>query len=106
MLDEHKRRHLVVVMDQAPCHTSKKVQRFIERQQRLHVFFLPSYSPELNPDEQLWNYLKNTELKNHEATTIKELKILTRKKLKKISRNKNVLMGIFERCDYSSVYKN
>jgi transposase len=25
----------------------------------LQLFFLPPYSPELNPDEQVWNYLKH-----------------------------------------------
>ena len=26
---------------------------------RLRLFFLPPYSPELNPDELVWNHLKN-----------------------------------------------
>ena len=52
-LSNHKRRHLVVVMDQAPCHTSKMVKKFIESKKRLHVFFLPPKSPEYNPDEQV-----------------------------------------------------
>jgi transposase len=26
---------------------------------KLHLFFLPPYSPELNPDEQVWNYVKH-----------------------------------------------
>ena len=34
----HKHRHLVVIMDQAPPHISKKTQRFVESQKRLHVF--------------------------------------------------------------------
>jgi transposase len=25
----------------------------------LRLFFLPPYSPELNPDEQVWNYVKH-----------------------------------------------
>ena len=40
MLKHHKRRHLVVVMDQAPPHTSKKTKEFIKKQNRLHVFLL------------------------------------------------------------------
>lgn len=39
ILDHHKRRHIVVVMDQASCHRSKKVKSFIESQKRLDVFF-------------------------------------------------------------------
>ena len=26
---------------------------------KLELFFLPPYSPELNPDEQVWNYVKH-----------------------------------------------
>ena len=54
MLKHHKLRHLViVVMDIATPHTSKKTQAFIESQKRLHVFYLPSYSPDWNPDEKV-----------------------------------------------------
>ena len=38
ILQYHKRRHVVVVMDQALPHTSKKTAAFIESQKRLHVF--------------------------------------------------------------------
>lgn len=103
MLSHHARRHLVVVMDQAPCHTSKKVQRFIASQKRLHVFYLPPRSPEFNPDEEVWNYLKNQELKEHKAKTTKELKKLTRKKLKGMSKNKNLLKGVFQNS-YGSTF--
>lgn len=53
MLRHHPRRHLVVVMDQAPPHTSKKTRAWIDSQPRLHVFHLPKYSPDWNPDEKV-----------------------------------------------------
>lgn len=65
MLAYHPRRHLVVVMDQARCHTSKKVKNFVEKSKRLHIFYLPPRSPEFNPDEQVWGHLKNHDLKSH-----------------------------------------
>ena len=37
-LSNHKRRHLVVVMDQAPCHTSKMAKKFIESKKRLENY--------------------------------------------------------------------
>jgi len=51
-------------------------------QKRLHTFHLPSYSPDWNPDEKVWNHLKHHELKGHQAKTKDELKKLTRRKLK------------------------
>jgi transposase len=39
---------------------AKKVRDFVESTGgRLRLFFLPPYSPELNPDERVWNDLKN-----------------------------------------------
>ena len=81
MLKQHKRRHLVVVMDRAPTHRSKKVRSFIESQRRLHVFYLPARSPELNPDEKLWNHLKHHDLKGHQETNLNELEELSNKNL-------------------------
>jgi len=43
MLRHHPKRHLVVGMDQAPPHTSKKTMTYIGSQPRLHVFHLPKY---------------------------------------------------------------
>jgi len=98
MLKHHRRRHLVVVMDQAPPHTSKKTTAYIESQKRLHVFHLPKYSPDWNPDEKVWNHLKHQELKGHQARTKAELKSLTNKKLKRMARDPQLLRGIYFRC--------
>jgi transposase len=50
----------VIVMDQAPIHTSyamqEKRQEWAER--NLEIFELPSYSPELNLIEILWRFIK------------------------------------------------
>lgn len=98
MLRHHPRRHLVVVMDQAPPHTSKKTTAYIESQKRLNVFHLPKYSPDWNPDEKVWNHLKHQELKSHQAKTKDEIKALTEKKLKAMSEDPSLLRGIFFRC--------
>jgi transposase len=98
MLKHHQRRHLVVVLDQAPPHTSKKTTAFIHTQQRLHVFYLPKYSPDWNPDEKVWNHLKHQELKGHQARTKAELTTLTHNKLERLSRDPELLRGIFFRC--------
>jgi len=103
MLRHHPKRHLVVVMDQAPPHTSQKTISYIEGQGRLHVFWLPTYSPDWNPDEKVWNHLKNQELKGHQAKTKAELKALTESKLTTMSANPRLLQGIFFRCCMANV---
>lgn len=98
MLRHHPRRHLVVVMDQAPPHVSQRTKAYIAGQQRLHVHYLPKYSPDWNPDEKVWNHLKHHELKGHQARTKEELHTLTQTKLETMSRNPALLKGLFFRC--------
>jgi transposase len=105
MLRYHPRRHLVVVMDQAPPHTSKKTTAFINQQTRLHVFHLPKYSPDWNPDEKVWNHLKHQELKSHQAKTKDELKHLTRRKLQSMAKRPHLMRGLFFRCCVAELFK-
>jgi transposase len=57
---------LTVVWDGLPAHWGSKVQAFLSEgaSRRLHLEQLPGYTPDLNPDEGVWNYLKNVEMKN------------------------------------------
>jgi transposase len=103
MLKHHPRRHLVVVMDQAPPHTSQATKAFTASQPRLHVFYLPKYSPDWNPDEKVWNHLKHQELKGHQAKTKEELMTLTHDKLQAMSTRGDLLQGIFFRCCMADV---
>ncbi len=47
-------RKVFIIVDRHPVHRSKKVQAWLdEHAKQLRLFFLPGYSPELNPDEML-----------------------------------------------------
>jgi transposase len=50
----------VVVLDNAPIHKSKAFQQKIAewRQKKLELFWLPTYSPQLNLIEILWRFIK------------------------------------------------
>jgi transposase len=51
---------IFLIVDGHPTHKAKKVRKFVaQNSKRLRLYFLPPYSPELNPDEQVWNDLKN-----------------------------------------------
>lgn len=104
LLRHHPRRHVVVVMDQAPPHTSKKTRSWIESQSRLHSFYLPKYSPDWNPDEKVWNHLKHQELASHQAKTKSELKQLARRKLQSMAKRPKLLRGLFFRCCVAELF--
>lgn len=55
----YKRKKIFLIVDGHPTHKSKKVAEFVnENKDKLRLFILPPYSPELNPDELVWNTLK------------------------------------------------
>ena len=50
----------VVIFDNSSSHTSEKFMKNIEKWEKkgLFVKYLPPYSPELNPIEILWRFIK------------------------------------------------
>ena len=51
---------IFLIVDGHPTHRAKSVAKFVaEQADMLELFFLPPYSPELNPDEYVWNDLKS-----------------------------------------------
>jgi len=54
-----RRRPVFLVVDRHPAHIAKVVAQFVQAQQgRLELHFLPGYAPDLNPDEFVWNHLR------------------------------------------------
>ncbi len=52
-------RPIYLIVDGHPTHRAQKVKKFVQATDgRLHLFYLPPYSPELNPDELVWRNLK------------------------------------------------
>jgi transposase len=49
-----------LIADGHPVHKSKKVKAYVESAKgKLKLFYLTGYSPELNPDETVWSYVKH-----------------------------------------------
>lgn len=54
-----RRRPVFLVVDGHPAHKANLIKRYIqELKGRLELHFLPGYSPDLNPDEFVWNHLR------------------------------------------------
>lgn len=58
--EAHKQDFIIMVLDGAPSHKGKE----LEVPENIAPVFLPSYSPELNPAEQLWNVLRRNYFAN------------------------------------------
>ena len=49
-----------LIVDRAGYHTSKETREWVKKHEnRIELFFLPSYSPDLNPDEWVWKNVKH-----------------------------------------------
>jgi transposase len=57
---------LVIVMDNASFHKSNALRAFLALiEHRVHVEWLPTYSPDLNLIERVWRHLKQLVCANH-----------------------------------------
>jgi transposase len=95
---------LLVVWDRLPAHRSKVIKDFLRQggSQRLYLAQLPSYAPELNPDEGVWNYLKRVELRNLCCHDLTELRSELRKAVARLRRKTTVIQGFIHQV-YPSV---
>lgn len=64
-----KGRHAVVVMDGAGWHTNDIAEQF----DNVSIIKLPPYSPELNPIEQVWSWLRQHCLANQSFTDYNDI---------------------------------
>jgi transposase len=65
LLKSVESKKIFLIVDGSSIHKAKKVKDFLAKDEvkdRLEIFILPGYSPELNPDEWVWNNVKNTRL--------------------------------------------
>lgn len=63
-----------LIVDNHSVHRCGKVKRWLEKhKEQIAIFYLPPYSPELNPDEMLNNDVKNNASKSHRPRTKVEL---------------------------------
>ena len=96
IIKNHKQRKIIVVADNSPSHTAKAVEKFIEENKnKIAIYYLPTYSPDLNPDEEVWKYLKHVKLKAHQARNKKEFAPLVRSKMKSIQRKPYLIKSFF-----------
>lgn len=73
-LMESRKDSIVLILDNAAIHKSSMVKKFVEDnyKDRLELFYLPPYSPELNPVELLWANIKSKKLHKYFFNSLNE----------------------------------
>ena len=68
------RRKVFLIVDGHPVHKSRSVSRWLaEHREQIRIFHLPSYSPELNPDELLNQDVKTNALGRVRPVNVQEM---------------------------------
>jgi transposase len=97
---------IFVIADNAKYHHSKKVKAFLETQSgEIMMAFLPAYSPELNPDEQVWNHAKAAVAK-HPIKSQFEMKTIILSVMRSIQQRTELVKSFFALPDtlYAAKY--
>jgi transposase len=81
-------KQILLVMDQAGWHKSHELQI----PQGLHLLFLPSHSPEIQPAERLWP-LTNEPLANRVLHTLDELELIQAERCRWLQAHPEVIRG-------------
>jgi len=92
LLKSVKAEKIFLIVDRHPVHRAAKVKKWLEKHHdKIQMFFLPPYSPEVNPDEFLNNDLKSNAVGRKRAKDSEELETNVRKFFKtKQKRPENV----------------
>ncbi len=85
-----------LIVDKHPVHLSAKVHRWLEKHaERIRMFLLPSYSPELNPDELLNHDVKANAVGRKRAKTKREMMENIRHHLRRRQRQPEIVRRFF-----------
>lgn len=93
-----------LIWDGHPIHRSKKVKECVASfKGKLEIYTLPSYSPELNPVEQVWNNVKNQGVGRKRVFGPDQLKSLVLGSLRRLQKLPKIIKAFFKHpeCSYS-----
>ncbi len=98
-----------IIVDRHPVHRSAQVQKYVASTEgRLRIFHLPPYSPELNPDEQVWNHVKNHGIGRMLIKGLSDLKERVAGRLESLRSTPEIVRNFFLHPDirYCSMFAN
>lgn len=90
-------RPLIIIVDGASFHHSRKVRVFIaQHRHRIRLKFLPAYSPERNPDEHVWEEIKDKKLGRQVIENKRDLKQRVYSELRSLQKRTSRILSFFQ----------
>lgn len=91
------KRKVFIIWDKHPVHRSKKVKDWLyKNRDKIEAYFLPSYCPDLNPDELLNQDVKSNAVGRRRAKTITEMTTNARSYLRSTQKQPNIVRSYFK----------
>ena len=94
ILKSYPRGCIVVVLDNAGWHKRRALDFWLQRHKRLKLFFLPKYSPDMNPIEPLWKRMRRDITHNHFFGDLFNLKRAIKTGLNKMNLTPDTLISL------------
>lgn len=92
----HTKRKIYLIVDRHPVHRSGRVQRWLTaHSKRIRMFFLPAYSPQLNPDELLNQDVKSNAVGRERPRSRDEMIAQVRSYLRGTQRRPDIVTSYF-----------
>lgn len=66
---------IIVVLDNVRFHHAKLLKKWLQSKPQLELVYLPAYSPELNPVERAWWYMRKSITHNRYVQSLDERKV-------------------------------
>lgn len=101
-LRRHIRGPMILIWDRLNVHRAKSLTAWLATQRGLQAIFLPPYSPDLNPVEHFWSYLKYHRLANYAARTVTALSNTARRHVRSTARRQSLLRSFIRGTPLSS----
>jgi transposase len=90
--------YLILIIDGAPYHKGEAVREFVEdSHQEMELYRLPSYSPELNPQEHVWKVFRKQHTHNQCFKSTAETLVAARTGLRSLQHSSG-LQGVYGEC--------
>lgn len=92
-----RNRKLLLIVDRHPAHRSAEVKRWLSRHvERVELFFLPGYCPDLNPDEFLNQDVKSNALGRQRPSNCTEMMGGVRSYLRSTQKQPEIVKNYFQ----------
>lgn len=106
LLADHPGRTVFLIVDGHPAHRATRTKEWVASTDgRFRLFYLPSYSPQLNPDEWVWKNVKHDRVGKAGITSFDDLRHKAMAALRRLAEAPDIVRAFFRDPDLAYILK-